>query len=165
MEKRKNSWITLPRNINILHESFYIFLYMCVCLIKNGTTSYIFFFCVSHFLNQRHLDNWEFLIVWGSRKEIDVFWMSVYFRALVTHYLVLPGLWNRVVLTQEQPSDVDVTTFPGFNFLVLPVPTWRVPEGTPFALIFIILHWPLPDPRCGFVGHSFPCFFFRSTAS
>lgn len=79
-----------------------------------------------------------------------------------------------ILLTQKQPSDADVTPFPGLHFPVLPIPAvplWFLRES-PFPS-FLSLLWPLPDPkwllvcRCGLVGCSFPGFFFsfHSTAS
>lgn len=64
--------------------------YMCV-FNKKEATAYILFFlllCISYFLNQRQLDNWEFFVVWGSGKGIDIYWVSTYFRTFYVHYLM-----------------------------------------------------------------------------
>ena len=64
--------------------------YMCV-FNKNEVTAYILFFllfCISYFFNQRQLDNWEFFVVWGIGKGIDIYWVSTYFRTFYIHYLM-----------------------------------------------------------------------------
>lgn len=79
-----------------------------------------------------------------------------------------------ILLTQKEPSDADITPFPGLHFPVFPIPAvplWFLRES-PFPL-FLSLLWPLLDPkwllvcRYGLVGCSCPGFFFsfHSTAS